>query len=249
MSEFANKTVLITGAGRGIGHTTASRFAAAGARVVINYANSANAAEQLAAEIRAAGGEALLAQADIADAGQVRSMVEKTIERFGGIDILVNNAGLSIDKPFLELSEQDFDAVYGVNLKGPFLLSQEVARRMLAVDGGVIVNVSANTSFAGRANAANYLSTKAGLNMLTKCMALELGPMIRVNGIGLGFVDSELVQQLYSADAIREVEATTPLRRMTSAEETADFILLLASEQTAFVTGQTIVFDGGRVMR
>ena len=176
-------------------------------------------------------------------------MVEKTIERFGGIDILVNNAGLSIDKPFLELSEQDFDAVYGVNLKGPFLLSQEVARRMLAADGGVIVNVSANTSFAGRANAANYLSTKAGLNMLTKCMALELGPMIRVNGIGLGFVDSELVQQLYSADAIREVEATTPLRRMTSAEETADFILLLASEQTAFVTGQTIVFDGGRVMR
>ena len=115
--------------------------------------------------------------------------------------------------------------------------------------GGVIVNISSNTSFSGRHNAANYLSSKAGLNMLTKCMALELGPSIRVNGIGLGFVDSDLVRDLYSTQAIEQVKQTTPLARMTSTEETADFILLLASEKTAFVTGQTIVFDGGRVMR
>lgn len=249
MSEFDQKTVLITGAGRGLGKTTARRFASAGARVVINYAHSKAAAEQLAKDIETAGGEALLCQADISDADQVNAMIESTLRHFGGIDILINNAGLSIDKPFIELTEDDFDAVYRVNLKGPFLLSQAVAKQMLEADGGVIVNVSANTSFSGRPNAANYLSTKAGLNMLTKCMALELGPTIRVNGLGLGFVDSELVQQLYTADAIDKVLETTPLRRMTNAEETANFILLLASEQTAFVTGQTISFDGGRVMR
>ena len=249
MSEFTRQTVLITGAARGIGSITARRFAAAGANVVINYAHSENAARQLANDIEVSGGNVLLCQADISDVSQINSMVDATLQHYGKIDVLVNNAGLSIDKPFMELSESDFDAVYGVNLKGPFLLSQAVARHMLLQGSGVIVNVSSNTSFSGRPNAANYLSTKAGLNMLTKCMALELGPAIRVNGIGLGFVDSDLVRDLYSTDAIEEVQQTTPLKRLTSAEETADFILLLASSQTAFVTGQTIVFDGGRVMR
>ena len=249
MSEFKGKTVLITGAGRGIGATTARRFANAGANVVINYAHAESSARQLAAEIEASGGSTLLYQADIAQALQVNAMVEKVISTFGGCDVLVNNAGLSIDKPFIELEEADFDAAYQVNLKGPFLLSQAVARKMLASTGGVIVNVSSNTSFSGRPNAANYLSTKAGLNMLTKCMALELGPKIRVNGLGLGFVDSDLVRQLYADEAIENVKQTTPLGRMTSAGETAEFILLLASSKTAFVTGQTIVFDGGRVMR
>ena len=120
---------------------------------------------------------------------------------------------------------------------------------MLAGNGGVIVNVSATTTTQGRPNAANYCSTKAGLNMLTKCMALELGPGIRVNGLGLGFVDSPLVRELYSDEQISDVADTTPLRRMTSNTETADFIRLLASDATAFVTGQTIMFDGGRNMR
>ncbi len=249
MSEFANKTVLITGAARGIGATTARRFATAGANVIINYAHSGSAANNLADDIRASGGKAMPYQADVTEKNQIDVMVEAAMEQFGAIDILVNNAGLSIDKSFLELDESDFDSVVAVNLKGPFMLSQAVAKRMLATGGGVIVNISSNTSFAGRINAANYLSSKAGLNMLTKCMAMELGPSIRVNGIGLGFVDSELVRDLYSSEAIEQVKQTTPLERLTSAEETADFILLLASAKTAFVTGQTIVFDGGRVMR
>ena len=176
-------------------------------------------------------------------------MVAAVIDAFGSIDILVNNAGLSIDGPFLEMQEQDWDRVYEVNLKGPFLVSQAVARHMITANGGIIVNISATTTTFGRVNAANYCSSKAGLNMLTKCMALELGPSIRVNGVGLGFVDSPLVHELYSKEQLNQVIEGTPLKRMTSNEETVSFIKLLASESTSFITGQTIMFDGGRNMR
>jgi NAD(P)-dependent dehydrogenase (short-subunit alcohol dehydrogenase family) len=249
MSEFSGETVLITGAGRGIGRDTALGFAAAGANLCINYAHSADAAEQTAEQIEAAGGKAIICKADISDSAQVNAMVTAAIDAFGAIDVLVNNAGLSIDGPFLEMREQDWDRVYEVNLKGPFLVSQAVSRHMLAGDGGVIVNISATTTTQGRINAANYCSTKAGLNMLTKCMALELGPKIRVNGVGLGFVDSPLVHEIFSAEQIDAVVASTPLKRMTSNEETANFIKLLASNSTAFITGQTIMFDGGCNMR
>ncbi len=249
MSDFRGKTVLITGSSRGVGRHTALSFAADGAKVCINYARSAAEAEQAAAEIEASGGRAICCKADISVAAEVNAMVAAAIDAFGGIDILVNNAGLSIDGPFLEMSEQDWDAVCAVNLKGPFLVSQAVARHMHSAGGGVIVNISATTTIHGRANAANYCCSKAGLNMLTKCMALELGPQIRVNGIGLGFVESPLVHEIYSDRQIAEVVDGTPLKRMTSIEETANFIKLLASESTAFVTGQTIMFDGGRVMR
>ncbi len=249
MSEYTDKTVLITGSGRGIGRDTALNFGSDGANVCINYAHSVSQAEQTASEIEASGGKAITCKADISNSSQVDAMVAKTIKAFGSIDILINNAGLSIDAPFLELQEKDWDQVYEVNLKGPFLVSQSVAKHMVTAKGGVIVNISATTAIHGRANAANYCSTKAGLNMLTKCMALELGPEIRVNGLGLGFVDSPLVYELYSEDQLSKTIESTPLKRMTTNQEVVTFIKLLASESTAFVTGQTIMFDGGRNMR
>jgi NAD(P)-dependent dehydrogenase (short-subunit alcohol dehydrogenase family) len=176
-------------------------------------------------------------------------MVDATMVAYGSIDILVNNAGLSIHGPFLEMKEADWDRVYEVNLKGPFLVSQAVARTMIAGDGGVIVNISATTTTYGRPNAANYCSSKAGLNMLTKCMALELGPGIRVNGLGLGFVESPLIHESYSKEQLAQTIESTPLKRMTTIEETSEFIKLLASQSTSFITGQTIMFDGGRNMR
>ncbi len=249
MSEFSGKTVLITGAGRGIGSQIARDFGADGANVCVNYAHSGAQAEQVVSQIENSGGNAIACKADIADASQVNAMVDATIATFGSIEILVNNAGLSMDGPFLEMTEAAWDQVYGVNLKGPFLVSQAVARNMIADNGGVIVNISATTTTFGRLNAANYCSTKAGLNMLTKCMALELAPNIRVNGLGLGFVDSPLVEELYTKSQINEVVKNTPLQRMTTNEETSGFVKLLASGSTAFVTGQTIMFDGGRNMR
>ena len=249
MSEFIKKTILITGAGRSLGRAAALAFAEQGANVCVNYAHSSDGANQVVKEIEAMGASAIAVKADISDSEQVQTMVEKTLDVFGTIDVLVNNAGLSIDGPFMEMSEADWDRVYEVNLKGPFLLSQAVAGHMQTGHGGVIVNVSATTATQGRLNAANYCSSKAGLNMLTKCMALELGPTIRVNGLGLGFVDSPLVRELYSDVQIAEVVDGTPLQCMTTYEETAAFIKLLASETTSFVTGQTIMFDGGRNMR
>lgn len=249
MSQFNDKTVLITGAGRGIGRTMALEFASAGARVCINYANSADGAKQAVAEIEQKGGTAIVCKADISSARDVEAMIESTIAALGPIDILINNAGLSRDGSFLQMSEQDWDDVYAVNLKGPFLVSQAAARNMMEHDGGVIVNISATTTTFGRPNAANYCASKAGLNMLTKCMALELAPSIRVNGLGLGFVDSPLVNELYSPQQKQQAVEQTPLKRMTSAKETADFVMLLASDSSAFVTGQTIMFDGGRNMR
>ncbi|MFT5115396.1 MAG: 3-oxoacyl-[acyl-carrier protein] reductase [Parasphingorhabdus sp.] len=249
MSEFAGKTVLITGAGRGIGRTTALGFGREGANVCVNYAHSAAEAEQVVLDIEASGGKAIACQADISNSAQVNVMVEKTLSTFGSIDILINNAGISLDGPFLDMTEEDWDLTQAVNLKGPFLVSQAVARHMIVGQGGVIVNVSATTTTLGRPNAANYCSSKAGLNMLTKCMALELGPKIRVNGLGLGFVDSPLVHQLYTPEQVDQVTEATPLKRMTTNEETADFIKLMASQSMAFVDGQTIMFDGGRNMR
>ena len=240
MTEFTGKTVLITGAGRGVGAHTARAFAAAGANVCVNYAHSTEAAEKIVSDIEVSGGKAISCMADIADSAQVKSMIDSTVDAFGAVDILVNNAGLSIDGPFLDMTESDWDQVYDVNLKGPFLVSQAVARHMVAGNGGVIVNVSATTADRGRPNAANYCSTKAGLNMLTKCMALELGSKIRVNGLGLGFVDSPLVRELYSEDQVAEVVESTPLQRMTTYEETAAFIMLLASDSMAFVTGRRL---------
>jgi len=249
MNEFSGKTVVVTGAGRGIGRHTALSFGADGANVCVNYAHSADGAKHVVDDIKSAGGNAFYCKADIADAVQVQEMIDRTIDEFGSIDILTNNAGISRDGPFLDMSEQDWDRVYEVNLKGPFLVSQAVARNMIDNGGGVIVNVSATTTTYGRLNAANYCTSKAGLNMLTKCMALELGPTIRVNGLGLGFVDSPLVHKLYSEEQVTQVIENTPLKRMTTNQETVEFIKLLASNSTAFVTGQTVMFDGGRNMR
>ncbi len=249
MSEFAGKTVLITGAGRGIGRQAARDFGAEGANVCVGYVNSATEAKETAEAIEASGGRAFACKANISDPKQVDAMVEATLDAFGSIDIYVNTAGLSIDGPFLDMAEADWDRVYEVNLKGAFLASQAIARHMVAGNGGVIINISSSTSTTGRKNAANYCSSKAGLNMLTKCMALELGPKVRVNVIGLGFVESPLVHEVFSADQLEEAIESIPLGRMTTIEETSAFIRLLASESTSFVTGQTIMFDGGSVMR
>mgnify|MGYP002725585236 CR=1 FL=1 len=249
MSQFSNKSVLITGGSGGLGRQLALDFARAGAKVTVNYSSSRAAADEIVAQIEETGGQAMACQADISSAQQVKNMVEKVVAAYGGVDILINNAGLSLDAPFLELSESDWDRVMNVNLKGPFLLSQVVGGHMVAAGQGRIINISATSAIQARSGNANYAASKAGLNMLTQSMALELGPEVTVNAVGLGFVDSPLVRELFSSEEIQQAKENVPVKRMTTYEETSAFVLMLASDTASFVTGQTIPFDGGRVMR
>lgn len=249
MDQFEGKSVIVTGAGRGIGRQLALDFAARGARVAVNYGASADGAAATVEEIGKAGGEAIAVRADVTDRTAVAAMVTTVLEAFGGVDILVNNAGINIDKPFLELDEDDWDQVLDVNLKGPFLCSQAAGRAMLAAGGGSIVNISAVTAVEARKSAANYCSSKAGLNMLTKCMALELAPHVNVNALALGYVESPIVRELYTDAQLAAIVGVTPLARMSNFAEVSEFVIFMASREAAFMTGQTIVFDGGRVMR
>lgn len=249
MEDFEGKTVIVTGASRGIGEQIALEFASAAARVVVNHSQSEAAALNVVELCHAAGGEAIACQADIADTQAVDRMLATTLDRFGTIDVLVNNAGLNIDKPFLELTEDDWDRVSDVNLKGPFLCSQAVGREMMRAQRGSIVNISAMTAVDARKNAANYCSTKAGLNMLTKCMALELAPYVNVNCLALGFIDSPLVREIFTAQQLADVVAGTPLARIGRYDEVVGMVRFLASGSASFLTGQTVIFDGGRVMR
>ena len=249
MSEFEGRTAVITGASRGIGRDIALGLGAAGANVVVNYVASDEAAAAVADEIGAAGGAALACRADVSQSADVAHMMAAALDAFGAIDILVNNAGINADGPLLELGEADWDAVVDVNLKGAFLCTQAAGRAMTAAGRGHIVNISAYTGIDAREGAANYCVSKAGLNMLTKCAALELAPDVRVNGLAIGFIRSELVEAVFSAEQIAAVVDTTPLARLGEFEEITAAVKFLASDASSFITGQTIVIDGGRIMR
>ena len=249
--DLNGKRALITGGSRGIGQQLALDLAASGARVAVNYHQASEAADQVVADVIKAGGDAFAVQADIGQADDVRRMFAEVDARFGGLDVLVNNAGLSRDVSFLEMREEDWDAVIATNLKGPFLCCQAVARMMTERGDGTgrIINISAITSLVGRPNAANYCASKGGVNALTRALAVELGPGITVNAIALGFFDSPLVRELYTADQIATVEGGLPSGRLGAFSEVTALVRYLASDAAAFVTGQTISLDGGQGIR
>ena len=245
--EFEGKRVLVTGGTRGVGRAIAEEFLKVGARVAINGTSSASVDKALAK--LGGAGNVVPAPGDLGTLEGCRRTVDATLDGLGGIDVLVNNAGVNRDGPLLDMSEDDWDQVLNVNLKGPLLLTQLAGKAMLEDAGGQIVNIAAVTGVQARANAVNYCCSKAGLLMLTKCAALELAPSVRVNAIALGFVHSKLVEEIYSDEQLADIVAETPVRRMAEPREVADLVLFLASERSAFMTGQTIILDGGRIMR
>ena len=245
MKRFENKIVLVTGAGRGIGASIAKRFASEGAEVIVNYSGNDEAAQKTVDEITATGGQAQKYKCSVNDSESVKVMIDEIIKEFGRIDILVNNAGITKDGLMLRMTDEDFDRVIDVNLKGTFNCTKYVSKYMLKQKSGKIINISSVVGLSGNAGQVNYSASKAGLIGITKSAAKELSSRgITVNAVAPGYVDTDMTKVL--SDNIRnEILKNIPLQRMGNVEDISNCVAFLASEDASYITGQVISVDGG----
>lgn len=245
MIDLSGKKALVTGGSRGIGRATCIKLAELGADIGINYLGSRVKAEDVAQEIRDIGRQPVLLKADVSDHGEVIKMVEEYMNAEGGIDILVNNAGINKDQLLIRMKESDWDAVISTNLKGTFNCTQAVAKVMMKKRSGVIINLSSVVALTGNAGQVNYTSAKAGVIGLTKTIARELASRnIRVNAIAPGFIETEMTGEL-SAENREKIAERIPLGKFGSSSDVAGAIAFLVSDEAKYITGQTMVVDGG----
>ncbi len=247
--DLKEKVAIVTGARRGMGRTHALALAQAGAKVVVSDI-SQEECEQVVEEIKKAGGEAMAVKCDISKKEEVDSMIKKTVDQWGKIDVLVNNAGICQFKPFLEITEEEWDRTIDINLKGYFLCAQAAAKEMVKQKSGSIVNIASiamGQVGVGFATLAHYSASKGGIVAMTETLAAELAPYnIRINAIAPGAIETPMVDPL-KADA-KTMEATlarVPLHRMGKPEEVSNAVLFLASDKSSYMTGSTVVVDGG----
>ena len=242
------KTVLITGGSRGIGKAVAIKFAEKGNQIIINYVSEKTDTEKLKNELLEAGAkDVLLIKADVSNSEDVKNMVKESIEKFEKIDILVNNAGITKDNLLMRMSEEEFDKVIQINLKGTYLVTKEVTKYMMKKRSGSIVNLASVVGVAGNAGQCYYAASKAGIIGFTKSIAKELASRnIRANAVAPGFIETDMTNVL--KEEIKEnINSQIPLRRMGSAKEVAELVYFLGEDASSYITGQVINVDGGMI--
>jgi 3-oxoacyl-[acyl-carrier protein] reductase len=245
--RLKDKVALVTGGGQGIGKLIAQTFAREGARVAVADINMANA-QAVAAEIEGTGAQAKAIHLDVSRGDSVEAALQAITDWAGGVDILANNAGITRDSRMLKMTEDQFDAVISVNLKGVWLCAKACAASMVARGGGSIVNTASVVGIYGNFGQTNYVAAKAGVIGMTKTWARELGPSgIRVNSVAPGFTATEMIATVPEKvlDGVRE---RTPLRRLAQPEDIANAFLFLASSESSFITGITLSVDGGLIV-
>ena len=242
--NLAGKVALVTGASRGIGKTIAEELALNGAKVVINYASNSEKAAQVVASIKDKGGESIAIQADISRVAEVESLFQNTLKAYGQIDILVNNAGIMLTKPIMTITEEDFDKIMAINVKGTYFACQQAAKHMNT--NGRIINFS--TSVAGHMFPmySVYAGTKGAVEQFTRQLAKEFGPKgITINAVAPGPVNTELFTTGKTNEQIDSIRKMNSFGRLGEPNDIASVVLFLASEQSQWVTGQTIRVNGG----
>ena len=241
------KVAIVPGASRGIGKAIAEQFIAQGAKVAFTYRSSAEAAAALEKELSAGGGTVKGFQSDAASMTDAERLVGEVVEAFGTVDIVINNAGITDDTLLMRMTEEQWDRVISVNLKSCFNLTKAVMRTMLKARSGSIVNISSVVGVQGNAGQANYAASKAGILGFTKSVALELGSRnIRCNAIAPGFIETEMTAKL-DEDTVQGWRDAIPLKRGGTPEDVANLCVFLASDMSAYITGQTLNVDGGMI--
>jgi len=240
MRGLTNKRVLITGGASGIGAATAARFLEEGARVAI-LDRDPEGCEHIRRDLPAI----VTSVADVSDHAQVQTALATILSDLGGLDVVINNAGISLRHNFLDITPDEWNRVLAVNLSGVFYVAQTAARHMKAHTGGVILNMGSTNGIVGHPYYADYNATKAGVIELTKSMALELAPKVRVNAVAPGYVLTPMQRAEYSDEMLEAVNQKIPLRRHAQPEEIAALFAFLASDDAAYLTGQVYVIDGG----
>ena len=245
--KLKGRVALITGAAQGIGKSIALLLAQNGANIVVSDINLERA-EETAREIESNGSKAMAVKVDVANLKEVEQMVEAVLEKFGKIDILVNNAGITRDKLILRMTEEDWDAVLNVNLKGTFNCTKVVVRHMAKQRSGKIVSIASVVGEMGNAGQANYSASKAGVIGLTKTIAREFAQRgINVNAIAPGYIETPMTEVL--AEKVKEeLKRLIPMERLGKPEDVAEAVLFLVSEESNYITGQVLNVNGGIYM-
>ena len=247
MSSFKGKTVVVTGGNTGIGKEICIQFAMRGANVVVNYLFDENLAFDLLNHIENLGGKGMIVKGDVSDFKESKLIIDNAINTFGKVDILVNNSGITRDNLMMRMSEEEFDSVINVNLKGTWNMCKHVTRHMLKNRSGKIINIASVVGIMGNAGQANYVASKAGIIGLTKTLSKEFGARgVTANAIAPGFIQTKMTDSL--PEEVKEsYTKQIPLQRFGTSTDVANTVLFLASEKASYITGQVISVNGGMI--